>query len=64
MPLAEKLAASGVRALLNDRRNTGASVSLLVADDVERAVRADDLSELSPQVEATLLTSPPTALLL
>lgn len=52
VPLAEKVAAHGYRVLLHDRRNTGASDILLVADDVEEAVWADDLNELLHHLDA------------
>lgn len=50
LPLAEKLASTGFRILLHDRRNTGASGFSLSADEVEEAVWADDLRELLAQL--------------
>ena len=48
--LAGKIAASGFRVLLHDRRNTGASDMLLDDAEVEEAVWADDLYELLGQL--------------
>ena len=52
IPLANKIAATGFRVLLHDRRNTGASGISITADDVEEVVWADDLRELLAQLEA------------
>jgi len=52
VPLAEKVAATGYRVLLHDRRNTGASDMLLDDAEVEEAVWADDLYELLGQLGA------------
>lgn len=48
IPLAEKIAAAGVRVLLHDRRNTGASDIVIdrVGDDGEEEIWADDLHAL------------------
>ena len=46
MPLAEKIAAHGVRVLLHDRRNTGASDVLIEGRDGEEEIWTDDLYEL------------------
>lgn len=50
--LARKVAMSGFRVFLHDRRNTGASDMALSADEVEEAVWADDLHELLAQHDA------------
>ena len=52
VPLANKIAATGFRVLLHDRRNTGASSISITANDVEEVVWADDLRELLAQLEA------------
>jgi pimeloyl-ACP methyl ester carboxylesterase len=51
--LAENIAAQGFRVLLHDRRNCGASDVVLVHDDPEYVVWADDLKELLEQLGAT-----------
>src|SRR6476660_6923242 len=43
VPLAEKIAAHGVRVLLHDRRNTGASDILIEGKEGEEEIWADDL---------------------
>jgi len=55
VPLAEKIAAHGIRVLLHDRRNTGASDVLIEADpgDVgEEEIWTDDLYALLGRLEA------------
>jgi pimeloyl-ACP methyl ester carboxylesterase len=51
-PLSEKIAATGYRVLLHDRRNTGKSDMLLDDKEVEEIVWADDLYELMGQLGA------------
>jgi pimeloyl-ACP methyl ester carboxylesterase len=46
VPLAEKIAAHGVRVLLHDRRNTGASDVVIDGSDGEEEIWTDDLYEL------------------
>ena len=46
VPLAEKIAAHGVRVLLHDRRNTGASDVVIDGTDGEEEIWTDDLYEL------------------
>jgi len=46
VPLAEKIAAHGVRVLLHDRRNTGASDVLIEGSEGEEEIWTDDLYEL------------------
>lgn len=50
--LARKVAAHGIRVLLHDRRNTGASDILIEGEDSEEEIWADDLYELLDQVGA------------
>ena len=54
IPLAEKLAAAGIRVLLHDRRNTGASDIVIdrVGEDGEEEIWADDLHTLLGQLGA------------
>jgi len=52
VPLAEKIAAHGVRVLLHDRRNTGASDILIDGKDGEEEIWTDDLYELLGRLEA------------
>ena len=52
VPLAEKIAAHGVRVLLHDRRNTGASDILIEGRDGEEEIWTDDLYELLGRLEA------------
>jgi len=52
IPLAEKIAAHGVRVLLHDRRNTGASDILIDGKDGEEEIWTDDLYELLGRLEA------------
>lgn len=49
-PLAEKMAAKGVRVLLHDRRNTGGSDMLLDSSDTEEITWANELHELLKQL--------------
>ena len=51
-PLGEKIAASGYRVLLHDRRNCGASDVAISADEFEDAMFADDVAELLAQFDA------------
>jgi pimeloyl-ACP methyl ester carboxylesterase len=53
VPLARKIAATGFRVLLHDRRNTGASDIAMDSDEVEEAVWADDLAVLLKQLNAS-----------
>jgi pimeloyl-ACP methyl ester carboxylesterase len=46
VPLAEKIAAHGVRVLLHDRRNTGASDIVIDGNEGEEEIWTDDLYEL------------------
>ncbi|HEY2527397.1 MAG TPA: alpha/beta hydrolase [Xanthobacteraceae bacterium] len=46
LPLARKIAARGVRVLLHDRRNTGASDIKIDGEEAEEEIWADDLHEL------------------
>ena len=46
VPLAEKISAHGVRVLLHDRRNTGASDVVIDGADGEEEIWTDDLYEL------------------
>ena len=50
--LAKKVAATGHRVLLHDRRNTGASDVLIEGEETEEAIWADDLHELLSQLGA------------
>lgn len=52
IPLAEKIAAHGVRVVLHDRRNTGASDILIEGRDGEEEIWTDDLYELLARLEA------------
>jgi pimeloyl-ACP methyl ester carboxylesterase len=52
VPLAEKIAAHGVRVLLHDRRNTGASDIVIAGDEGEEEIWTDDLYELLGKVGA------------
>jgi len=52
VPLAEKIAAHGVRVVLHDRRNTGASDILIDGDEGEEEIWTDDLYELLGRLEA------------
>jgi pimeloyl-ACP methyl ester carboxylesterase len=52
IPLAEKIAAHGVRVVLHDRRNTGASDILIEGSDGEEEIWTDDLYELLGRLEA------------
>ncbi len=52
LPLARKIAASGFRVLLHDRRNTGASDILIDGDEGEESLWVDDLHELLKQQNA------------
>jgi pimeloyl-ACP methyl ester carboxylesterase len=52
LPLARKIAASGFRVLLHDRRNTGASDILIDGDEGEESLWIDDLHELLKQQNA------------
>jgi len=52
VPLAGKIAAKGFRVFLHDRRNTGASDTLIDGGEVEEVVWADDLRELLSQHDA------------
>lgn len=46
VPLAEKIAAHGIRVLLHDRRNTGASDVVIDGNEGEEEIWTDDLYEL------------------
>ncbi len=46
VPLAEKIAAHGIRVVLHDRRNTGASDVVIDGDEGEEEIWTDDLHEL------------------
>jgi pimeloyl-ACP methyl ester carboxylesterase len=50
VPLAEKIAASGFRVLLHDRRNTGASEIVIGGGASEEEIWADDLAALLAEV--------------
>jgi len=50
--LAEKIAAHGVRVVLHDRRNTGASDILIEGKEGEEEIWTDDLCELLGRLEA------------
>jgi pimeloyl-ACP methyl ester carboxylesterase len=52
VPLAEKIAAHGVRVVLHDRRNTGASDILIDGKEGEEEIWTDDLYELLGRLEA------------
>ena len=52
VPLAEKIAAHGMRVLLHDRRNTGASDILIEGEDGEEEIWTDDLYELLGKLDA------------
>jgi len=52
VPLAEKIASTGFRVALHDRRNTGASGISMRADQVEEATWADDLRALLASLDA------------
>jgi pimeloyl-ACP methyl ester carboxylesterase len=52
IPLATRIAADGFRVLLHDRRNTGASGTLIAAAETEETTWADDLVELLSQLGA------------
>ena len=52
IPLAEKIAAHGVRVVLHDRRNTGASDILIEGRDGEEEIWTDDLYALLGRLEA------------
>ena len=52
VPLAEKIAAHGVRVLLHDRRNTGASDVVIEGNEGEEEIWTDDLYELLGKVGA------------
>lgn len=52
VPLAEKVAAKGLRVLLHDRRNTGASDILIEGEDGEEEIWTDDLHALLRKLEA------------
>ena len=52
VPLAQKIAATGFRVLLHDRRNTGASSISMRADQLEEATWADDLAKLLQSLDA------------
>ena len=52
VPLAQKIAAKGIRVLLHDRRNTGASSIAMSANQVEEAIWADDLRKLLESLDA------------
>ena len=52
VPLAEKIAAHGLRVLLHDRRNTGASDVVIDGDDGEEEIWTDDLYELLGKLDA------------
>lgn len=52
VPLAERIAAHGIRVLLHDRRNTGASDILIEGNEGEEEIWTDDLYELLGRLEA------------
>jgi pimeloyl-ACP methyl ester carboxylesterase len=52
VPLAEKIAAHGVRVLVHDRRNTGASDVLIDGKDGEEEIWTDDLYEMLGKLAA------------
>ena len=52
VPFAEKIAAHGVRVLLHDRRNTGASDVVIDGTDGEEEIWTDDLYELLGKLAA------------
>ena len=52
VPLAEKIAAHGLRVLLHDRRNTGASDLLIEGTEGEEEIWTDDLYELLGELGA------------
>src|SRR5688500_1580681 len=52
VPLAEKIAAHGIRVLLHDRRNTGASDVLIDGNEGEEEMWTDDLYELLGKLDA------------
>src|SRR3954463_9447168 len=52
VPLAEKIAAHGVRVLIHDRRNTGATDILIDGKEGEEEIWTDDLYELLGRLEA------------
>ena len=52
VPLAQKIAAFGIRVLLHDRRNTGASDILIGGDEGEEEIWTDDLYALLGQLGA------------
>ena len=52
VPLAEKIAAHGVRVLLHDRRNTGASDVVIEGSEGEEEIWTDDLYELLGELGA------------
>lgn len=52
VPLASKIAKTGYRVLLHDRRNTGASDIRIEGEEVEEAIWADDLAELLSRLGA------------
>jgi pimeloyl-ACP methyl ester carboxylesterase len=52
VPLAEKIAAHGVRVLVHDRRNTGASDIVIDGADGEEEIWTDDLYEMLGQLGA------------
>jgi pimeloyl-ACP methyl ester carboxylesterase len=52
VPLAEKIAAHGIRVLLHDRRNTGASDIVIDGKEGEEEIWTDDLYELLGRLEA------------
>jgi pimeloyl-ACP methyl ester carboxylesterase len=53
IPLARRIAPLGFRVLLHDRRNTGASEILIVGDEGEEQIWADDLHALLLQLGLT-----------
>lgn len=52
VPLAEKIAGHGVRVLIHDRRNTGASDVVIEGTDGEEEIWTDDLYEMLGQLGA------------
>jgi pimeloyl-ACP methyl ester carboxylesterase len=52
IPLAEKIAAHGIRVLLHDRRNTGASDVVIDGKEGEEEIWTDDLYELLGRLDA------------
>jgi pimeloyl-ACP methyl ester carboxylesterase len=52
VPLAEKIAAHGIRVLIHDRRNTGASDIVIDGTDGEEEIWTDDLYELLGKLNA------------